>query len=130
MTISTRGKSSLGAASDAGLHERVRKLADRVRREGAERMAAWSPMIERQSFRPAVENLACYLALRSEDLTDLQLDLSEAGLSSLGRCEANVLGNLDAVAAVLALIEGKQSNRPPPAGWRPFFSLIAIPPRA
>jgi len=100
------------------LHMRIRELADRVRRQGGDRIAGWAPVIERQSFRPAAENLACYLALRSEDLSELQLDLSEAGLSSLGRCEANVLGNLDAVAAVLARIEGKEPDRLPPAGWK------------
>lgn len=105
-------------AGNADLHDRVKKLARRVRQQGAERMAIWAPMIERQSFRPAAENLACYLALRSTDLSDLQIDLSEAGLSSLGRCEANVLGNLDALAGVLALITGAKVNGTPPSGWK------------
>lgn len=104
--------------SDPALYKQVRDLADRVRQRGARRLARWAPMIERKSFQPAAENLACYLALRSEDLSDLQIDLSEAGLSSLGRCEANVLSNLDAVAAVLARIEGEEPKSLPPAGWK------------
>lgn len=107
-----------GSAGHSALQERVRNLADRVRQQGAARMARWQPMIERQSFRPAAENLASYLALRSEDLSELQLDLSEAGLSSLGRCEANVLANLDAVAAALARMTDTQSSTLPPAGWK------------
>jgi pyruvate kinase len=104
--------------SEAELHERVSALVERVRRDGAERMAVWAPMIERESFWPAAENLAHYLALRSEDLSELQLELSEAGLSSLGRCEANVLDNLDAVARALARINGLDAARTPAAGWK------------
>jgi pyruvate kinase len=115
-TTSVRRISNNGDAGYTALHDRVRELVDRVRLQGGERMAAWSSMIERQSFGPAAENLACYLALRSEDLSELQLDLSESGLSSLGRCEANVMGNLDAVAAVLARISGANANGLPPAG--------------
>lgn len=109
---------SQGTLSDIALHARLCKITDRVRRQGAERMAAWTPTIERKSFRSAAENLACYLALRSEDLSDLQLDLSEAGLSSLGRCEANVLDNLDAVTWALARISGEEVAHRPPAGWK------------
>lgn len=113
-----RRASGLGAEGEAALHGRVSDLAARVRRLGSERMAKWASLIDRRSFHPAADNLACYLALRSEDLSELQLDLSEAGLSSLGRCESNVLASLDAVGAALARMCGASPSRPPPAGWK------------
>ncbi|MEH1909518.1 MAG: hypothetical protein V7L05_19070 [Nostoc sp.] len=49
-------------------------------------------------------NLAYYLALRRHDLRLLQTALMPWGISSLGRIEARVLPNLDAVIATLAAI--------------------------
>jgi pyruvate kinase len=43
------------------------------------------------------DNLLAYLALRDHDLQDLQLELAEIGLSSLGRLEGNVLTSLQRV---------------------------------
>jgi pyruvate kinase len=43
------------------------------------------------------DNLLAYLALRDHDLQDLQLELAELGLSSLGRLESNVLTSLQHV---------------------------------
>jgi pyruvate kinase len=43
------------------------------------------------------DNLLAYLALRDHDLQDLQLELAEIGLSSLGRLESNVLTSLQHV---------------------------------
>lgn len=100
------------------LHQRINDLSSRVRKLGAKRMEAWASLIERESFRPAAENLAYYLALRSENLSGLQLELSEKGLSSLGRCEADVLGSLDAVNAALSRISGAEPIAFPPAGWK------------
>jgi len=40
------------------------------------------------------DNLLAYLALREHDLQDLQLELAERGLSSLGRLEGSVLHSL------------------------------------
>jgi pyruvate kinase len=108
----------LVAEDDAALLAKVVKLAALVRRDGARRFANWSSMIERENFRPAAENLAHYLALRQEDLSSLQIELSERGLSSLGRCEADVLGSLDAVSAALAHICGVESAGFPPRGWK------------
>ena len=48
-------------------------------------------------------NLVHYLGLRRHDVRDLQLLLSEAGLSSLGRSESRVLDNIDAVIHLLSL---------------------------
>jgi pyruvate kinase len=46
-------------------------------------------------------NLIHYLALRRHDLRALQPRLSALGLSSLGRCEAQVLASVDAVRVAL-----------------------------
>lgn len=46
-------------------------------------------------------NLAHYLALRQNDLRNLQDRLAQAGLSSLGRAEASVMSTLDALIDIL-----------------------------
>ena len=43
------------------------------------------------------DNLLAYLALRAHDVQDLQLELAERGLSSLGRLEGSVLASLQHV---------------------------------
>jgi pyruvate kinase len=43
------------------------------------------------------DNLLAYLVFRDHDLQDLQLELAELGLSSLGRLEGNVLASLQRV---------------------------------
>lgn len=45
-------------------------------------------------YRSSAENLLVYVGLRQLDLRDLQLQLSEWGLSSLGRCEGHVRSSL------------------------------------
>ena len=45
-------------------------------------------------YKAGGENFLHYLALRQFELKDLQLRLSRFGLSSLGRCESNVLNSL------------------------------------
>jgi pyruvate kinase len=67
---------------------------------GAEIAAASSE--QRESLR----NLVHYLALRRHELRDLQRSLSALGLSSLGRSEAHVLGNIEAVRRALAALGG------------------------
>lgn len=100
------------------LLKRVIALAAQTRDLGAHRMRAWAPLIKRESFKPAAGNLAHYLGFRSENLSALQVELSELGLSSLGRCEADVLGNLDAVSAALSRICGATPLSFPPDGWK------------
>lgn len=103
---------------DAALLGELRMLGERVRLDARHRIAKWAPTIERASFAPAAENLAHYLALRSQDLSRLQIELSERGLSSLGRCEARVLASIDAVTAALARICGEPATEAPPRGWK------------
>ena len=49
------------------------------------------------------DNLLAYLALREHDIQDLQLELAERGLSSLGRLEGSVLHNLRKVLQHLGI---------------------------
>jgi len=60
-------------------------------------------------------NLLHYLGLRQRDLRDLQLDLAELGLSSLGRSEAHVLATVDAVIDALSRIVGQEPCRAEPS---------------
>src|SRR5205823_10520213 len=48
-------------------------------------------------------NLVHYVALRRNDIRDLQQRLSSAGLSSLSGCESHVLATLDSIIAILNL---------------------------
>lgn len=61
--------------------------------------------------RRSARNLVHYLALRSNDLRDLQHALAQLGLSSLGRNESHVLANLSAVASALASLDGLEHTR-------------------
>ena len=49
------------------------------------------------------DNLLCYLALRENDLSHLQLELAEQGLSSLGRLESEVIVSIEKVMNNLGL---------------------------
>ena len=94
------------AATLAELHDRVRALRAEVAAAGEATMTLWRPSIARESFLPAAQNLAHYLALRGHDLTALQPALASYGLSSLGRSEARVGSALDALEASLARLAG------------------------
>ncbi len=91
------------ASSNALLHELV-QLRDQVVAEGDALFREWRPALTRRAFLPSALNLAQYIVLRRRDLRPLQEALMPLGLSSLGRCEARVLPNLDAVIASLAAI--------------------------
>ena len=106
------------ADGDRKLLDALLQLRARLRRDAARRMRQWAVTIERPGFVPAAENLAHYLSLRSEDLSTLQIELSERGLSSLGRAEARVVESVDAVTAAMARLCGEASVDPPPSGWK------------
>ena len=93
-------------ASDASLKlfEELVELRNAVADEGQELLEEWRPQLRRRAFLPSALNLAYYIALRRRDLRELQEALMPLGLSSLGRCEARVLQNLDAVIVALAAI--------------------------
>src|SRR6478609_1760305 len=51
------------------------------------------------THRPSAKNLVHYVALRQRDLRELQTQLAQRGLSSLGRSESSVMGALLQVAS-------------------------------
>jgi pyruvate kinase len=59
--------------------------------------ADYTHRIDDEDFVYSAKNMAWYLALRQRDLRELQRALMPWGVSSLGRSEARVLENLDAV---------------------------------
>lgn len=80
---------------------RAQLLALRVAAQDAEQ-AASAPLSRVHPVHAAgAANLIRYVALRSRDLRDLQDRLTAEGLSSLGRMEADVLRNLDAVIGTI-----------------------------
>ncbi len=92
----------------------LKALRTAVYEEGQVTYARWKPFIKRERFKMSAENLAYYLAFRSRDLRDLQAALPLWGLSSLGRAEARVLQNLDAVIATLSAVIGAPAETRPP----------------
>ncbi|CAN1213304.1 Pyruvate kinase [Tumidithrix helvetica PCC 7403] len=93
----------------------LQALRQNVESEGQITFKEWRSHIQRPEFLSSALNLAQYLALRRHDLRSLQTALMPWGLSSLGRIEARVMPNLDAVIATLELICGSESaqHRPP-----------------
>ncbi|MFW6188073.1 MAG: pyruvate kinase, partial [Actinomycetota bacterium] len=92
----------------SALLDRVLALVDVVAR--ARRTA--EPALERVNPRHhrSALNLVDYVAVRSQDVRDLQRDLSRLGLSSLGRMEAGVLPHLAAVAETLRVLAGRPAG--------------------
>lgn len=91
------------------LRDDVAVLRKEVVRAGHERLLKWGE----SAPSDRLGNLAYYLALRSHDLSELQLRLSTYGLSSLGRSEADVLASLDALSATLRRLCGEDAAYPP-----------------
>jgi pyruvate kinase len=60
----------------------------------------------------SLRNLHAYLALRTTDLSPMQLALGRLGLASLDHAEAHVLASLDAVLANLCLLHGQAPDAP------------------
>ncbi|MFI5322827.1 MAG: pyruvate kinase [Thermodesulfobacteriota bacterium] len=54
------------------------------------------------TYEESAKNLLHYLTFRRHDLRELQSELAELGLSSLGRSESHVLATVDAVLLTLA----------------------------
>ncbi|MFF0943765.1 pyruvate kinase [Kocuria sp. CPCC 205300] len=89
----------------AELLDRLLALVDVV---AAARRAA-VPELERVTprHRRSALNLVDYVALRSQDVRDLQRELSALGVSSLGRMEAGVMTHLTAVVETLQALSGR-----------------------
>lgn len=88
------------------LFEEVEHVRARMDADAAALVARWQDWIDRPEFFESACNLADYIALRRIDLRLLQDDLCTLGLSSLGRLEARVRPNLDAVMAALSALAG------------------------
>jgi len=58
------------------------------------------------TYRLSARNLAHYLALRQNDLREIQGELARLGLSSLGRLEGHTLAAIDAVLVALQKLHG------------------------
>jgi len=89
------------------LRETTRILAD-------ERLAKFSADFSAGNVNPSAVNLAQYLALRRQDLRDIQDRLAAPGLSSLGRGESHILDNLNRVIGLLAHSTGTDISNIPP----------------
>ncbi|MGZ4306779.1 MAG: pyruvate kinase [Solirubrobacteraceae bacterium] len=97
----------------AALIERLAAIRERL----LEVAEGWRPWIEgREADRDAsARNLLQYLALRGQDLRELQDPLVARGLSSLGGSEGHVQASVDAVLDALdALARQPPAPRPPP----------------
>ncbi len=108
---------SKNLSSPQDLLSTLQELRQTVASEGQATFNQWRSHIQRPEFLSSALNLAEYLALRRHDLRSLQTALIPWGLSSLGRIEARVMPNLDAVIATLAVLCGSKSvghiKRPP-----------------
>lgn len=102
--LPTEDLSLLDLSSPCILLSALLHLRQSVYLEGQEIFNQWRSRIQRPAFLPSALNLAYYLAVRRQDLRLLQNALMPWGLSSLGRLEARVLPNLDAVIATLGAI--------------------------
>lgn len=84
----------------AALLDEVMELRESVTADAEKRLEPYRPRYS-EGFSADACNLASYLALRSNDLRPLQERLVEAGVSSLGRGEAQVQTNLNRVIGIL-----------------------------
>ena len=95
----------------------VKALRQDVERKGAELRSEWG--VAGDKATPRVINLSHYLAMREQDLTDLQYRLAARGLSSLGRSESHVALALDTLIVTLKRLTGKSGAAyPAPASAR------------
>lgn len=108
-------------SDSAALLTELKTLRQTVQTSGQQRFNDWQPQLHRQDFHHSALNLAYYLALRHQDLRLLQAALMPWGLSSLGRIEARVMPNLDAVIATLSAIAAPQITQPQRPSPEDFF---------
>ena len=112
------------ARQAAGLVHALAALRTSIVSEASRDIERWRPHLKRLGFKPSALNLAHYLALRKRDLRPFQEALVPWGLSSLGRSEARVLANLDAVLVSLAALSGSEPDVPlPPRPAARSFTL-------
>jgi len=98
----------------SALLDRVLALREDVERQVRTAFPGWPLAGADPEVRASAANLVRYLALRRHDLYDLQQDLILLGLSSLGRAEARVGPQLDAVGSALAALARRGDGPSPP----------------
>lgn len=103
--------------SFSDLHGRIDKLIRIIEREAGDTLDLWADASPGVAKSSAICNFAAYLALRHQDLNDLQSALTEFGLSSLGRCEAHVMESLKALRATLGRAAGRDGDDFPDSGY-------------
>ena len=111
LAASQRLKETLEPARLLAWVETQMRACIELERELEDRLCAVHP-----GARESARNLIHYLALRREDLRSIQPALAELGLSSLGRSEGHTLANLDAIAACLGGLLGKEPGEADPLG--------------
>lgn len=83
----------------------MEELREDVERKGAELRSGWGVREDDATSRAL--NLSRYIALRGQDITELQYRLAARGLSSLGRSEGQVALALDTLIATLKRLTGE-----------------------
>ena len=97
INIKTTDTSNSHSSSDKGrLGERLMALYSGIVRE-VEKNKCIYPLKNQHQNEVSRDNLLAYLALRRHNLEDLQMELAEKGLSSLGRLEGQVLITIEQV---------------------------------
>jgi pyruvate kinase len=90
------------------LHDTLYALRDhalRLERNTADDLAQVA-----DGYTVSARNLVHYLAIRQHDIRELQKDLAQIGLSSLGVLEPHVIASLDAVLTVLDRLRSGQPS--------------------
>ena len=102
----------------AALKVRVRELIDGA----ASAEADLGPHLRavRPEHRRSALNLVHYVWLRGRDIRDLQAELADLGLSSLGRLESRVVPTLEALHRTLSLMAGTGDTE---QGWNTKMPL-------
>ncbi|MFC3859205.1 pyruvate kinase [Deinococcus antarcticus] len=125
MTVQDQAQTSGASEELRGFQARFDALLDEVQADAQLRLERWQPWLERQSYLPSAGNLAAYLALRSRDVQDMQIELVTWGLSALGRCEPYVMPNLLAVRRGLAALVG-ETSRPERESFRALGDRLEV----
>lgn len=94
----------------APLLKDVKKIRRQVTEDGEQILERWQKGNVREEYVQSLKNLAYYMAFRRHDHREIQNALIPWGVSSLGRLEPNVSGNLDAVIKTLGYITGDSKN--------------------
>jgi pyruvate kinase len=115
--ITTRKPRDAADPTAASPREQLGALRHEVVVQAKQQLERFSGRFPSGEFSPSAVNFAHYLALRRFDLRVLQDTLADAGLSSLGRCEAHVLASLDHVIGLL-VGETVQPAADPASGFR------------